>query len=196
VNPRSLLDVGCASGTMLSALHNEFPATSLVGLDIAADLIELAKAKVGEFSHLVCDDAVSWLPDTSIDVIVASGVLSIWEDFRVPLQRWLSWLADKGLLLIFGRFNSRDVDTIIRFRLEGDDFWQGGLTSYSTTSVSKYLDSLGKKHSWIPFTLARDLMPSADPIATWTETTSDGRKLVINGANVIAQHYFLMISNQ
>ena len=50
-------------------------------------------------------------------------------------------MALEGLLYIFGRFNSRDVDTKILFRNNTGDKaeWEGGLSAFSVHTLSRFL---------------------------------------------------------
>ncbi len=43
-----ILDVGCADGTITEALANLFPHVSLLGIDLSADFIAQAKARIGD----------------------------------------------------------------------------------------------------------------------------------------------------
>jgi hypothetical protein len=142
-------------------------------------------------------DAVEYQPDGVFDLVVASGILSIWEDFRVPLSRWCEWLSPLGVLHIFGRFNSDNVDTITRFREGGSlGVWESGFTSYSIGTVGEFLKQQGYSCSFEPFVLQRDIERSASPIATFTVQLKDGGRLVLNGANIRAEHFFLTVTRR
>lgn len=188
-----VLDIGCASGNLIGALATAFPRAHYVGFDISRELIELARRNIPQAEFYVAD-ALTFRPPHPFEIIVASGVLSIFEDFRQPMDAWLSWLAPRGQLYIFGRFNSRDIDTIIRFRnnYRGTD-WEGGLTAYSVQTVSRYLSARRWRHEFIRFHLSIELPESEDPIRTYTIRCQNGQRLVVNGANVIAEHYFLRV---
>jgi trans-aconitate methyltransferase len=176
-------------------MNKQFPAANYAGFDISSELIEMARQNhdLNNCSFEV-SDALKYIPDASFDIIIASGVLSIFEDFREPLQKWLSWLATGGRLYVFGRFNSRDMDTIVQFRnnVKGDD-WEGGLSSYSVHTIGRFLSEKEYNYEFRRFKLEMDLQESDDPIRTYTITTSDGDRMVVNGANIIAEHYFLII---
>lgn len=112
-----MLDIGCAAGAFIELMSTRFPEAHYTGFDVSQELIELAKNKLPEPNHkFIVADALTFFPEVKYEVIIASGVLSIFEDFEEPLAKWLSWFDEKGVLHIFGRFNSRDIDTIVRFR--------------------------------------------------------------------------------
>lgn len=192
-----MLDIGCATGAFIGLMNARFPNASYFGLDISTELVEMAKKSHDRSNcSFFVADALAYSPQSRFDIIVASGVLSIYEDFREPLQKWLSWLAKGGRLYVFGRFNSRDIDTVIQFRnnVKGTG-WEGGLTSYSIHTVGRFLSQRGCKHEFRPFRLQMDLPESEDPIRTFTITTSEGSRIIVNGANVVAEHYFLVLEN-
>lgn len=189
-----VLDIGCATGSALSLIKNEYPRALITGIDVDGDLLKLAREKLGVDATLISSAAESYRPGKRFDLIIASGVLSIFDDFSQILKTWLNWLSQNGTLYIFGRFNSQNIDTQIRFRnLETSNRWESGLTSYSLKTISSFLDHQNVKHEFIKFTLNMDLPKSNDPIRTFTCKCDDGSRLVLNGANILAEHYHLII---
>ncbi len=194
----NMLDIGCAAGAFIELMSTKFPEAHYTGFDVSAELIELAKKKLTKLNHkFIVGDALTFSPEVKYEIIIASGVLSIFEKSEEPLTKWLSWLDEKGVLYLFGRFNSRDIDTIIRFRNNktGGD-WEGGLTAYSVHTVRSFLAKNGYKCEFIRFVLPIALSESDDPIRTFTRTTTDGELLVLNGANLIAEYFFLIIEQK
>lgn len=191
-----MLDIGCATGNFIQAMQAHYPEANYTGIDISADLISIARTRLTEDNvYLLVEDVLRYQPVTTFDMIIASGVLSIFEEFEPVLDRWLSWLKKGGRVYIFGRFNSRNIDTIIRFRnnyVGGD--WEGGLTSYAVHTVANYLEARGFRYTFKRFYLNVELAERDDPIRTYTIPCVDGSRLVVNGANTIAEHYFLTIS--
>jgi SAM-dependent methyltransferase len=187
------LDIGCATGNFLRAMVESWPDASYCGIDVSAELLAAAREAVPAAAFLEAD-AVDFEPGQPFDVIVAAGVLSIFDEFAPVLDRWLSWLAPGGLLLVFGRFNSRPVDTIIRFRSDrtGGE-WQSGLTAYSVATVSEHLRRHDAKFTFERFVPGFTLEQHEDPIRNYTLDCDDGRRLLVNGANVVAEYHFLVV---
>ena len=139
-----MLDIGCAAGATLKHLRNAFPHARLVGIDISEELIDMGRESVGVGATFHVVPAEKYQPDACFDVIIASGILSVFEDFQPALTRWLSWLSPGGRMYVFGRFNSRDVDTIVRFRNHSrGGGWETGLTSYALRTVGGILRVVG-----------------------------------------------------
>ncbi len=149
------------------------------------ELIEIIKGKIN--------------PDSSgegLDIGCASGVLSIFDEFETPLKKWLSWLSNDGLLFIFGRFNSRNVDTKILFRNNTRNHaeWEGGLSAFSVHTITSFLNKLGYKCEFKRFILPIDIKEDAsNPIRTFTKELKTGGKIVMDGANIVAEHFFVVI---
>lgn len=191
----AVLDIGCATGVLLEQLNDRFPGARCTGIDASAELIRRGRESLATRDIVLhVADAGVYEPDQAYDIVVASGVLSIWEDFAEPLERWLTWLAPAGALYLFNRFNSAPIDTIVRFRnhFTGGD-WEGGLTSYSIATVRRWLEQRGYSAEFTRFHLPITLPRQPDPIRTYTVACDDGTQLVLNGANVLAEHHFAII---
>ena len=125
-------------------------------------------------------------------------MLSIFSDPEEVLRRWATWLAEDGHLYIFGRFNSQPIDTQILFRnhFDASPKWEGGLTSYSLEHISRGLEKDGYEVEARRFALVGELAPSPNPIRTFTVELANGSKLVLNGANVVAEHFFVIVTRR
>lgn len=82
LSDRNVLDVGCGSGRWLAALSRRHPR-SLTGLDLSAQMLEVARQKRLRGVELLQRSCVeTGLPDRSVDLILSSFVLSHVEDLR------------------------------------------------------------------------------------------------------------------
>jgi len=190
-----LLDIGCATGANIKAMSDIWPDATYTGIDISDKLIRLAKKKLTRMNaEFLVTDIIEYAPSKKFDVIIASGILSCFDDFESVLDKWISWLKDKGRLYIFGRFNSRNIDTIIYTRNRyKDGSWERGLTSYSINTVKEYLDKKDLNYEFKQFYLDMDLAEQENPIKTYTVRCENGSRLIMNGANIVAEHFFLTI---
>jgi len=190
----TILDIGCADGLFISELAKVLPKAIITGIDISSKLIATAKTKEFKNCSFFVEDAEKFKPNNKFDLIIASGILSVFDNFEWIINKWTSWLEDNGRLIIFGRFNSNDVDVKVSFRNNfKNSEWEGGLTSYSIKTVGRYLADLGYEYDFSKFIFSGDLAKSEDPIRTYTVKTEDGDKLILNGANLVAEHFFLTI---
>jgi len=75
----AILDVGCATGRLLSNLASA-GATRLFGVDLAPNIVEVAREKLAkqgadaEFRVADAEDSIPW-PEESFDVVTLTGVL-------------------------------------------------------------------------------------------------------------------------
>ena len=200
INPDSSgegLDIGCASGVLIRNLSLILTKYNFTGFDISKELIDHAnKLNKNTSSNFIVGDFNSIDFDKKFNLICASGVLSIFDEFETPLKKWLSWLSNDGLLFIFGRFNSRNVDTKILFRNNTRNHaeWEGGLSAFSVHTITSFLNKLGYKCEFKRFILPIDIKEDAsNPIRTFTKELKTGGKIVMDGANIVAEHFFVVI---
>lgn len=125
-------------------------------------------------------------------------MLSIFSDPGEVLRSWATWLAPAGRIYVFGRFNSQPIDTQILFRnhFNASPEWEGGLTSFSLEHISRGLENDGFEVEAKRFVFAGELAPSPNPIRTFTVDLANGSKLVMNGANVVAEHFFVIVTRK
>ena len=191
------LDIGCASGVLVRNLSSIFTNYNFTGFDISKDLIDYAKKLNNKSSiNFFVGDFNSINFDKKFNLICASGVLSIFQEFESPLEKWLSWLSNDGIMFVFGRFNSRDVDTKILFRNNTREkaAWEGGLSSFSIHTINRFLQKKGYKCQFKKFILPIEINEDKNnPIRTFTKELKNGEKIVMDGANIIAEHFFLII---
>jgi ubiquinone/menaquinone biosynthesis C-methylase UbiE len=97
-----VVDVGCGTGRLLTQLRLALPGASLVGVDVSAGMIEVARAKpelhgvrleVGSSESLPLDDA-------SCDVVVSTISFHHWSDQAAGLRDVARVLRPDGHLLL------------------------------------------------------------------------------------------------
>lgn len=194
----AVLDIGCADGNLIQHMLGIYRNVEYTGIDISEQLISIARQRtyIGNTRFLV-EDALSHRKFRTYDLAIASGIMSIFDDFTVCIDTWLRYLREGGNLLIFGRFNSKHCDTRVLFRnhFNGAASWEGGLTSFSLKTVGDYLNSRRLSFEFTRFLFPGSLQESEDPIRNYTIETATGSKIMVNGANVLAEYFYLKIRN-
>ncbi|MFP7834647.1 class I SAM-dependent methyltransferase [Marisediminicola sp. LYQ134] len=99
VSGRAVLDAGCGAGPLTAALRER--GATVTGLDISAEMISLARRRLGSDADLHVGDLGDPLPfaDASFDVVTASLVLHYLEDWAPTLQEFRRVLRPGGRLI-------------------------------------------------------------------------------------------------
>lgn len=82
IPPRSrILDIGCGTGALLHALRRRYPQAALTGIDVSAEMLALAAAKLGDGARL-CVAGAETLPltDEAFDVVISTSALHYFRD--------------------------------------------------------------------------------------------------------------------
>jgi SAM-dependent methyltransferase len=187
-NPTAhVLDVGCANGEFLHYLRCLYPNIRAAGIDINAEVLGKAREVVpdGEFSTGDIHSGEN-LPRECFDLVFMNGVNYLLPDY----ERWLRNLISlsRGTLFVFGVFNPEDLDLRATVTRSGDTSSRIPWNLISRKSISLFLGSMGKGmthrfHDWeVPVDVPR---AHPDPMRSWTVTTDVGRRLQINGLQIV-----------
>ncbi|MER7247272.1 class I SAM-dependent methyltransferase [Kribbella sp. NPDC000426] len=97
---RRILDVGCGAGPLSAALRDMGAIVS--GFDRSAEMLHLARRRLGEDADLTVGDLADPLPyaDAAFDDVVASLVLHYLEDWSKPLAELRRVLKPGGRLIM------------------------------------------------------------------------------------------------
>ncbi|MCA9099811.1 MAG: class I SAM-dependent methyltransferase [Pirellulales bacterium] len=98
LNPPRLLDVGCSTAALAKALDAALPGTAYYGCDIS----QAAVSAIGRTGVVVWDlnDGRLPFPDTSFNVVVASGICEYIADLPTFFARVAERLADGGHFIV------------------------------------------------------------------------------------------------
>lgn len=101
LSARTVLDVGCGDGTLLSAYRPLNPKARLLGIDLDPDTASRAAAHLDEVA--VADAETAALPfevPDGIDCIIYDGILEHLRDPLALIRRHASVLSPHGIMLI------------------------------------------------------------------------------------------------
>jgi len=110
MNPRTVCEIGCGAGGILSCLAAEAePTTQFVGYEISPQAFEICKGKQRQNLHFCLGDLLDE-KDASFDVVLAIDVFEHVEDYIGFLRR----LKTKGRYKIFHIPLELSVQTVLR----------------------------------------------------------------------------------
>lgn len=97
-----VLDAGCGTGRLLVRLRDAFPAATLVGVDAAAGMIEVASRKPSLQGVRLVAGGVEALPleDAACDVVVSTVSFHHWHDQAAGLREVARVLRPGGRVLL------------------------------------------------------------------------------------------------
>jgi trans-aconitate 2-methyltransferase len=71
----TVLDVGCGTGRVTELLIGLVPQGRVLAMDASADMVELARARLGDGAEVWCQDALELDLNGSVDAIVSTAAL-------------------------------------------------------------------------------------------------------------------------
>ncbi len=108
IAPRSILELGCATGSYTLSLIEAFPAAEILALDFSAALLAIAEKKLSGFPHLrfLCSEGEEFLRTSSrtFDLITANATLQWFSNLPITLTRMAERTVADGVMLasLFG----------------------------------------------------------------------------------------------
>lgn len=102
----TMLDVGCATGQLLSEVRSEFPECKLFGIDKSEQMIELARSKNID-AQFDCVYAEEYDTKIKFDVITCCHSFPYYQEKELVLKKLASLLKENGMaIFIHGSINS------------------------------------------------------------------------------------------
>ena len=108
----AIIEVGCGTGRNLALIGRRWPGAHLFGLDVSAEMLRSASARLGDTACLALGDATAFdsaalLGRESFDRVVFSYVLSMIPNWQAALDTGAALLAPGGSLhaVDFGDFD-------------------------------------------------------------------------------------------
>ena len=201
-----ILDLGCASGDLVIFLSKKFSNSKITGIDTDVKNINFGKKKIKSRKlekriNLLNYNFTKFPTNKKFDLIIASGFLCFFDDFKKPLNKMIKLLKNKNSkIIIFGDFNSSGIDKIVKFRNVNNkkiNYWLEGLTSFSIKTLQDYLTKKKYKLYKTKFNLPKDIGSfNNNPIRSISRILKGYGRIIFNRVNLIFEFHTLTISKK
>lgn len=192
---QSILDVGCANGELLYNLSLKYKNNKLSGIELLQSLIKIAKKKLQKNISIHKIDINKKINlREKFDVIIISGVISIFDDYKKPMRNLLKILKSKGKIFIFNHFNKYNIDVFIKYRTRSKNktFLQSGWNVHSIQGLKEFFIKYKKKIKIYKFKPIKSFKgKSNDPLRSWTFRNKKNENLITNGLSLLQEQYWL-----
>jgi len=183
--PRSVVDVGCGTGEVISRLASLFPKASFTGVDVEEPHLDRARSKNASFGDRVRfqrDDAMHLsLKDAQFDLAISRHVLQALPDARRAVQEMVRVLKPAGRLHLiaedYGMLWCHPTG------LDSDGFWQRipnrygpaiGCDLHVGRKMFTHLTDLGLREIKVDFIVVDTLRVPRETFARIWEAWRDG----------------------
>ncbi|MDC3027874.1 methyltransferase domain-containing protein [Candidatus Pelagibacter sp.] len=191
----SILDVGCANGELLYNLKKKYKVNKLTGFEVLPSLIKAAKRNLPKSINIHKVDITKKINTyEKFDIIIISGVISIFDDYKKPMRALLKILKPKGKIFIFNHFNKYNIDVFIKYRTrsKNDNILQSGWNIHSIKGLEDFFNKNGKKTKVYKFKPKKSFKgKSNDSLRSWTFKNKNNENLITNGLSILQDQYWL-----
>ena len=175
-DPRVVADLGCGAGNLTRELAERWPGADVEGVDASPEMIERARAEVGDRVRLTLADVREWRPAAPVDVLVSNATLQ-WVPDHVPLlDRIAGFLAPGGWLAVQVPGNFGEPSHTLLRALAAEPEWRDRLDGVPWPRVEEpetYLARLAaaglQVDAWE--TTYLQVLHGEDPVLAWMRGT-------------------------
>jgi SAM-dependent methyltransferase len=158
--PKVIVDLGVGSGALAARSLEVAPGARVVGIDLDADILALARRRLGARVHTIAGNFLA-MPLPRGDAITASYSLHHIRTRRQKAafyRRCRAALRPGGLMIIADCCPASDARLVAR----GRRAWRAHLErSYSRTKAESYLRAWAEEDFYVPLDVELDLLTRA-----------------------------------
>jgi len=173
ISPRSIVDLGCGTGSLTHLLADRFNDANVVGLDNSQDMLDQTESDSIEWR---CEDIGAWHPESQMDLIYSNAALHWLVDHDQLFPRLLESLSPGGVLAVQMPNNWREPTHKIPAAILAQPDWTDEVRHIlprdrvqSPVHYQRWLAAADATDLWE--TTYYQLLPSADrhPVLEWVK---------------------------
>lgn len=141
---KSMLDVGCGTGNLLSRVIDQYDDVRVSGIDFSTNMLNVASEVLGSNVELVLGDAeqLPW-PDNSFDLLVCNSSFHHYPEPLTVLMEMRRVLKSDGRVIIADPWWSRTIRFLINLYLRTPLNVEGDVRIYSQQEYKWLLSKCG-----------------------------------------------------
>jgi trans-aconitate 2-methyltransferase len=143
-DPRVVVDLGCGAGNLTLELADRWPGADVEGVDASPEMIDRARAEVGDRVRLTLADARDWRPARPVDVLVSNATLQWIPDHLPLLDRLAAGLTPGGWLAVQVPGNFREPSHTALRDLAAAPAWRERLAGVRWPAVEEPVTYLAR----------------------------------------------------
>ena len=129
-------DIGCGPGNSTEVLRERFPDALIVGVDSSSDMIDAARKRLPGVAFEVADIR-QWLPEHTLDVILANAVLQWIPGHETVLPALIARLNPGGALAVQTPDNLDEPTHRLMREIAGAGPWAAKLKDAAKTRAER-----------------------------------------------------------
>jgi trans-aconitate 2-methyltransferase len=173
-----VLDVGCGTGELTHALHQDLQARETLGIDSSATMLAKAAACTDRGLSFAGADLTTFVPDQRYDVVFSNAALQWVGDHAAVLRRLTEWLTEDGQLAVQVPANHDHPAHVIAAEVAGTAPFRDALGGYVRTpsvlppeDYATLLHHLGYREQLVRLHVYAHHLPARDDVVEWVKGT-------------------------
>lgn len=191
----SLIDIGCSNGSFIKFLSKKCKNKKIFGADIDQQLLNSAKKRNENIKFLRLDISKKIKNEMKkkFDIVILSGVHTIYDDIEPLIKNASSLCKKKGHLFLFGSFNPSKFDIITRVKKYKSKIWEKGFNRPSLITTKKIFAKYFSSSKIKKFNFNLKIKENKrDPRRTFTLNLRSNKILTVNGLEQISSKYLVI----
>ena len=170
----TVVDLGCGDGRLTQALGRRLGASSILGIDASASMLERAVHYADATTSFVQGDLATWRDEEGVDIIVANASLQWVDDHPAVLARWMESLRPGGQLAVQVPANGDHPSHLVSGELAAEILGENDHVAVNVLAPEDYAEILAALGTSVDVTLRVYLheLASSEELVEWMKGTA------------------------